>query len=208
MRPKRKSFSTFAVFILLCGVGILATNLFSMPSWGSEIQSEPAVFSLDVKDEPLREVLGKITKATGYTIRVNKKWADLPITASMQNVTIEDAFKKILYNYALIIQNKEKIISIFICGPIRPSNGHQASLRLKKGEKAPGYLPYEKGDSKDMEIDSLDIEMIPPEKPGERGITQRELDAIRSQQEKIDPLDLEVIPPTEPGGKGIIHSER
>ena len=208
MRPKKKSFNTFAVFILLFGVGILATNLFSMPSWAYETRSEPAVFSLDVKDEALKVVLGKITKLTGYTIRVNEKWADLPITASMQNVTIEEALKKILDNYALIIENTQKYISIFICGPIRSSNNKQVITLEKPGEGGITKRELNAIMANQKKIDPLNLEVIPPTEPGGKGITQREIDAIRSQQEKIDPLDLEVIPPTEPDGKGIIHSER
>jgi len=54
------------------------------------------VFSLDVKDEPLGEVLVKISKATGYEITIDTGYAKFPITASLKNVTLHEGLRRIL----------------------------------------------------------------------------------------------------------------
>ena len=48
-------------------------------------------------------------------------------------------------------------------------------------------------------------EVIPPEIPGGRGVTQAEVAALGS--EALDPRTLEVIPPEIPGGRGVTQAE-
>jgi hypothetical protein len=63
--------------------------------------------------------------------------------------------------------------------------------------------------TKDTEskIDPLDIEIFPPNKPGEKGITQRELQKTQGVKKEINPLDIEVLPPNKPGKKGMTQQE-
>jgi hypothetical protein len=83
---------------------------------------------------------------------------------------------------------------------------HVSLLESFLDEEAPtGDEPYLL--SSNTIIDPLDLEVIPPEKPGAKGITERELIALHQQQNRMDPLDFEVIPPEKPGEKGITERE-
>jgi hypothetical protein len=48
-----------------------------------------------------------------------------------------------------------------------------------------------------------DIQVIPPEKPGGHGVTQKELEKIEDRRSKLDPDNIEVIPPVGVGAKGV-----
>jgi hypothetical protein len=54
--------------------------------------------SLNVKNEPLGDVLGKIAQATGYQISVSESWADMPVTATFKDVPLQKGLKRILGN--------------------------------------------------------------------------------------------------------------
>jgi len=53
-------------------------------------------------------------------------------------------------------------------------------------------------ESNQEKVVPLDMEVIPPENPGEKGITARELKQNEANQKQVDPLDMEVIPPENP----------
>jgi len=200
MESKKRHLSPLIVFFLLFLWGTISINLYPLPCWSANKELNPVVFSLNVKDEPLKEALKKISKSTGYRITVSENWASLPVTAQLKNLTVEEGLKRLLkgLNHSLVIQDIEKKISIKI---INVSSDIQplAQLALDQENNEPAPLQ--------AKIDPQDIEVAPPNKPGERGITQREIDAIRAKQEKIDPGDIEVMPPDKPGEKGITQRE-
>ena len=200
MGSKKRHLSPLIVFFLVFLWGTISINLYPMHCWSANKELKPVVFSLNVKDEPLSEALKKISKATGYRITVSENWASLPVTAQLKNLTVEEGLKRLLkgLNRSLVIQDTEKRILIQILNrssDIQPLT--QLALDQENNEPAPLQT----------KIDPQDIEVIPPEKPGERGITQREIDAIRAMQKKIDPGDIEVIPPDKPGERGITQRE-
>ncbi|MEA3359987.1 MAG: hypothetical protein U9R17_11370 [Thermodesulfobacteriota bacterium] len=169
-------------------------NLFPLPCWCANKEPKTVVFSLNVKDELLKEALKKISKSTGYEITVSENWENLPVTAQFKNETVEDGLNRLLrgLNHSLVIEDTEKKISIKIVS--RSSN-----IQATEHTALPNYPQ--------KQLDPGDIEVAPPKNPGERGLTQRELDAIIAAQEKIDPGDIEVIPPEKPGDKGITQRE-
>ncbi len=67
--------------------------------------------SLNVKNEPLGDVLDKITEATGYEFSISESWADLPVTASFKDLPLHKGLKRILANTnnAIIYGAKGKI---------------------------------------------------------------------------------------------------
>ena len=44
-------------------------------------------------------------------------------------------------------------------------------------------------ESNKMKIDPLDIEIIPPDKPGEKGLTERDIRALEMNNKQNDSLD-------------------
>jgi hypothetical protein len=184
LRNKLTGYKILTVFFLLFFGIILPTNMNSHFCWGATISSKVPVFSLNIKDEPLKKVIEKISEVTGYQIAIDEKWSTLLITSSLKDVSIHESMRGILknLNHVIIINDKEKKVSVIIYGGIEP-------------------------DKNQKKIDPLDLEVIPPNNPGERGVTQRELNAMMAGEPKIDPLDLEVIPPENPGEQGVTQRE-
>jgi hypothetical protein len=192
---------------------------------GSESGEEPTVFLLDVKDEPLTEVLNKISKLTGYEIAVAGRWAYLPITVSIKNASIHKALNKVLsgFNHTIVVDDSKKKVTLTLYDPgVTPRQQKDiASTRQKEvgpldAEVIPPQKPGERGVTqrqleamrkRQATIDPLDIEVIPPQKPGERGVTQRQLEKMQKRQATIDPLDIEVIPPQKPGERGTTQRQ-
>ncbi len=104
----------FAVFC----VGLLAASLTATPCWGADKVAANATITLDVKNEPLRSVLGKITKATRWKIKVPDKWMDKPVTQTLNKVTLEEGLRSVLNNAGvenllLMYDEKIKVVTLF-----------------------------------------------------------------------------------------------
>jgi hypothetical protein len=200
MQVKGKTISHYRILFLVCLAGVISAHLVVTPSWASEKYARSAVVSLDVKNEPLGVVLDKISSDTGHKILVNREWADLPVTARLHNVTVEEGLRRLLknFNYALVFQDNEKRISIEI---------HGFSSNIEPVERTAVKQRERQALLQEKEVDSRKLEVIPPAEPGGRGITEGELEALEALREKIDPGDLEVLPPEEPEGRGITQRE-
>jgi hypothetical protein len=82
----------FAVFF----VGLLSGTLSATPCRGSDRPTADPTITLDVQNEPLRSVLGRISKTTGWKIKAPDKWMDKPITQTLNTVSIEEGLRFIL----------------------------------------------------------------------------------------------------------------
>jgi len=212
-RTKIRCYQKIAVFFLLSFWIILSTYINSYYCWGATISSNPPIFSLNIKNEPLKKVIEKISEATGYQIAIDEKWLGLLVTASLKDVSVHESMRGILKNINRIIisNDKEKKLSIIIYGSIEPDKSQKKIYPLDL-EVIPPKNPGERGVTQralnamrgsEPKIDPLDLEVIPPKNPGERGVTQRALNAMKASEPKIDPLDLEVIQPKNPGERGV-----
>jgi hypothetical protein len=224
MVKKRWLFRYLEVFLLFC-LGATATILSPTPCIGSESGEQPTVFSLDVKDEPLIDVLNKISKLTGYEIAVTGKWTYLPITVSIKNASIHKALNKLLrkFNHTIVVDDSKKKVTLTLYDPgVTPrqqkdivSTRQKAADPLdvevippkKVGERGVTQRQLEEMRKSQKTIDPLDIEVIPSQTVGERGVTQRQLEAMKKSQKTIDPLDIEVIPPQKVGERGITQRQ-
>jgi hypothetical protein len=205
-------FGYLTVFFLL-GLGwAISTIPGPTPCWGSESGEDPLVFSLAVQDVPLGEVLKKITKVTGYEITIDAEYAKFPITASLKNVTLHEGLRRILGKLSkyMIINDAEKEIAIRIVGPDTRGNGAGNIMgKAMSGQKKDGSINSDTQrelnsmSSVQNKVDPRDIELVPPENPGEKGLTLRELEAMKAGKPRIDPMDIELVPPENPGEKGV-----
>jgi hypothetical protein len=55
--------------------------------------------SLDVKNQPLGDVLEEISAETGYEFNIDESWTNLPVTASIKNEPLHVGLKRILRNF-------------------------------------------------------------------------------------------------------------
>jgi hypothetical protein len=99
-----------ALIILL----FLATLSLFLPisSWAAnETNAGDELISLTVKDEPLGDVLYKVSMATGYDISLDNKWQNYRVTASLEKVSLHKGLIQILrnLNYVIIYGSDQKI---------------------------------------------------------------------------------------------------
>lgn len=104
---------------------------------GSDVNSSDAGISIQAENETLTNVLKKISQASGYEIEFDQAWGDHPININFSNETLEDALSRVLtnLNHALIWNDSEKKISIFINGSV--SARRSGSSRSVGGSSAP-----------------------------------------------------------------------
>ena len=85
-------------------------------SWAAnETDAGDELISMTVKDEPLGDVLYKVSMATGYDISLDNKWQNYRVTASLEKVSLHKGLKRILRNLnSAIIYVSSKKIKIII----------------------------------------------------------------------------------------------
>jgi type II secretory pathway component GspD/PulD (secretin) len=89
--------------------------LFSMlpiiPANSGETNINDKVVSLTVKDEPLGEVLKKISMANGCEFILDNEWQNHPVTADLEKVSLNQALTRILrdLNHVIIYDSDQKI---------------------------------------------------------------------------------------------------
>jgi hypothetical protein len=83
-----------AVFWLL----LLSVDLTVTPAWGADQSAADVTITMDVNNEPLGSVLGKITKKTKWKIKAPDKWLDRPVTQTLNKATLEEGLKSVLNN--------------------------------------------------------------------------------------------------------------
>ena len=118
MFDKRQAFIGGLIFLLILVGGIISTDL-AITSFGSQQEGELPVISLSAKEEPLRKVLDKISRASGYEITLNGESGDLPVSVMFENTTLGEALKRVLrgLNYVAVWDQGDKKISLTIYDP-------------------------------------------------------------------------------------------
>lgn len=215
---KHKRYSLLFILPLL-SISVSIIN----PSFAAVNSAKEPVISLTAKNEPLKLVLEKISKATGYKIEVSEGWENKPVTVDIQTMTLDDSLNKIIRalgspNNAKINYDNKKVIRInfFDTSKAFQFDSEKKNFNQHQIKQSEAVINIENlppmGDNKipkdtATKIDPLDIEVIPPEKLGEKGITVRELKSMGGNKKEINPLDIEVIPPKKLGEKGVTVRE-
>jgi hypothetical protein len=96
------------------------------------------IISLDVTDQPLGEVLKKISAAAGCKFRIDESWQDYPITASFKNEPLYRGLKIILRDFSnAVIFGSDRTIKIIIHEEGTPSDkAADQSAATKPSEEA------------------------------------------------------------------------
>jgi hypothetical protein len=89
------------IMLVVYFAGLLSASLPATPCRGSDSASADRTITLNVQNEPLRSVLGKISKTTGWKIKAPDKWMDKPITQTLNSVSIEEGLRFILKDAGL-----------------------------------------------------------------------------------------------------------
>jgi hypothetical protein len=188
--------------------GILSALAMPQPCAGEFKGIRSSVFSLDLKDEPLGEVVKKVSAITGYQIMINPEWGGWPISARLQNVKIDLGLRQILskLNHFIVFNEAEHRISIVIESSLNGERFRKESPAKAVDESPPGAVPSSAMNLSEL-IKSDDIQVIPPRNAGDAGVTQKELEETEARRPKVHPDNIEVIPPAEAGARGVTLKE-
>jgi hypothetical protein len=165
--------------------------------------AESRLLSLDMRGEPLGEVLKKFSKDAGYLISFDSEWEGLPVSVSFKNLTMVQGLRRILaqLNYSLVFNDADRRISIVIKSL---NNGEEFSSEAVKAanNSPPGTLQSPKASLGAIKNPG-EIQVIPPQMAGETGITKNQLEQIETSRAEVDPGSIEVTPPSKPGERGV-----
>ena len=116
---------------------LLLTMLFLMSpiasQAGNKTHSGDELISLTAKEEPLADVLKKISMSTGYEIILDDNWRSYPVTVSLEEIPLNRGLKRILkdLNNAIVYVSSKKI-EIIIYDKI----SHERESSASSNEKA------------------------------------------------------------------------
>lgn len=95
IRPEQ-SITVLTVVFVVSLVVLLSAGFTADYGWGSDQESAVPAITLDVQNEPLRSVLGKISKTTRWKIKAPDKWLDKPVTQTLNKATLEEGLRSVL----------------------------------------------------------------------------------------------------------------
>ncbi len=188
---RKEKLSILVTFVAtLCLTG----SMQAIPSPGSQVGREASLLSFKAEKMPLNEILDRISKFSGYEIVVNGGCPSLSLTVRLENVSLLKALQIILkrFNHTLFIDDSKKMIELTLYGQgasnepgrepgvFRHEEADLRNIRLIPSN-VPGKTEKVMGANRtpphDLEL--LDVEVIPPEIPGEAGMTLREIERSR-----------------------------
>jgi type II secretory pathway component GspD/PulD (secretin) len=173
-----------------------------------ETDAGEELISLTVKDEPLGDVLYKVSMDTGYDISLDDKWQNYRITASFKEISLHKGLKRILkdLNSAIIYVSNKKI-KIIIYGKTAsegasytpsdeepldktPVSQHPSYRPLRQQRPLPTSQDIKKEDDYETDEESADNTVV-SDQGSETGTPSNE------EEEKIIP---ESVQPDSTGG--------
>ena len=113
----RQSITIKQIFFTLLFIGLVSANLTATLCWGSGKVSANPTITLNVTNEPLKGVLGKISKTTGWKIKAPEKWMEKPVTQTLNKASMEEGLRSILKNAGienLLLMYNEDIMVVTI----------------------------------------------------------------------------------------------
>lgn len=109
------------ILLVITAIGSLQARI----AFAQETDDGPRI-TLEARNRALGDVLDQISRDTGYTFTLEESWREHSVKASLQNVPLHRALKRVLatLNHALIYET-ETDIRIVIYGEMgpRPSGG-------------------------------------------------------------------------------------
>jgi hypothetical protein len=148
------------------------------------------VIKLTVNNQPLGEVLGAITAETGYEFNINEQWESHPVSATIDNLPLEQGLKRLLRNLNhTIIWDSNQIITIMVYGNTDSTSHHSRISHAAPPRSIPAVPPAETEDF-DEPQDDLSSEKEAPE-ADEREMAESEENAPHNDDEKPDETPIQ-----------------
>jgi hypothetical protein len=159
---------------------VLLINILPLPIFGIGTGYAEPVFSIISDNEPLNEILAKISKSIGYKIEITKSWEDKTLSVNLKKITIEKGLREIMRiagepNYALVVDDSMKKVEIRIFD--NSLSGQKKGSRVYVGTDS----DFRKGKKANIERKLVDVDMGKAgkqEEPAEIDIAPPEIDII------------------------------
>jgi len=139
MKHYRSVFTHRHIALIILLFFVTPSLFLPISSWAAnETDAGDELISLTVKDEPLGDVLYKVSMATGYDISLDKKWQNYRVTASLEEVSLHKGLKRILRNLnSAIIYISSKKIKIIIYDKTTTEDASLSPSTDKSFERTP-----------------------------------------------------------------------
>ncbi len=122
-RPIKKVDQYIILIFLLCWLVCFCELLFPPIVIGEKSVADE-IISLDVKNEPLGEVLEDISIAASCQFSIDESWEDYPVSAVFENEPLHRGLKKIFRNVNnAVIYGADRSVKIIIYGEVSSSSG-------------------------------------------------------------------------------------
>ncbi|MBN2418122.1 MAG: hypothetical protein JXL81_01950 [Deltaproteobacteria bacterium] len=93
--------------------GVTAVFLLFSVYYAGTVKADTLIrVTLRIKEKPISEIMSAIAESSGYDIVLQGKFENRSVTATIENVTVKEAVKKVLrgFNYAAVVDDKSKKI--------------------------------------------------------------------------------------------------
>ena len=136
-KPYRPVGAPLIFFILICCCGLLL----SAPA-NCENSVAEEIITLEIKNQPLGDVLEDISAETGYEFSLDENWLHFPVTASIRNQPLHIGLKRILRNFnSAVIYGSDGVIKIKIYDRETSSGQAAGQSTANRTYEEPGYQP-------------------------------------------------------------------
>jgi hypothetical protein len=149
----------------LSGFAIL-TGISALNAPGGQVTPAEPLVSLDAQNRPLADVLAEVARQTGMTITLNNPWRGHPVNASIQQMPLTKALKRILasLNHTVVYESGREI-RIEVYGeavsrpaPLRPAPSYATPASPPEIEPSAEPTAEEKIEEPDERQDAPDTD--------------------------------------------------
>lgn len=110
--------------------------------------------SLEYNDEPLEDVLERVSTASGFNIVVNGQGRETPVSGKIENLSLEEAVRNILkrFNFTVVWDEENKEINISVYdGSMKEEAGNR--IPTTRGIREPArFNPYTSQPTNDRDV--------------------------------------------------------
>jgi hypothetical protein len=151
-----------SLYIFPCGIFLI--NILLLPCFGIETGYAEPVFSITTINEPLYNLLAKISKSTGYKIEMKKGLKNKSLTANLNKFTLEEGIRAIFRiieepNYAIVIDDSMKKVEIRVFNASSDNSSIRTNSPAEHQQRQKERTVIDAGVTPDF----IDNEVMPPE---------------------------------------------
>ena len=202
------------ILLVCAGLTVFCLNFaLSRQAVGSGESFTTTSITVETRQQRLAALLQEIDEKYNISIAIGLRYLDIPVTVSIAHEEVLVALSKILdaagvANYAFSVQPASRTITVNIVGEpvisVTPTATPSQTLgQTKTQAQSPVGPDGSQTPPPESQIAPQDREILPPGKPGDKGVTLRDIEAARNKEHVEDPETREVLPPGKPGDNGV-----